>query len=84
MNSASSSLAATASLSEVETETTRERSLPSGRSVVVKVTKAGEELQVRSPSGEVEVRITLGDNGPVVHLSGGRLELEALDTIALD
>jgi hypothetical protein len=66
------------------TEKAQERFLPSGRSVLVKVTSAGEELQVRSPQGEVEVRITLGEGGPVVHLSGARLELETPDTIALN
>ncbi len=60
-----------------------ERVLPSGRSVVVRVTEAGEELQVRSPSGEIEVCVTLGDGGPVVRLRGARLELDAVDTVAV-
>ncbi len=64
-------------------ETIRERPLPSGRSVVIRVTGAAEELEVRSPGGAVEVRITLTDQGPVVRLSGARLELEAADNIAL-
>ena len=61
----------------------QERFLPSGRSVLVKITSAGEELQIRSPRGDVEIRITLGEGGPVVHLSGARLELETPDTLAL-
>ncbi len=69
-------------LANVE-EAARQRLLPSGRSVVVKVTDEGEELQVRSPGGAVEVRITFGADGPVVRLSGARLELEAVDTVAV-
>jgi hypothetical protein len=58
-------------------------SLPSGRSVVVKVDGGREELEIRSPSGEMEVRITLTESGPVVNLRGARLEMEATDAVAL-
>ena len=57
--------------------------MPSGRYVVVRLIGADEDLQVRSPVGEVEVSITLSDRGPVVRLCATRLELEALDTLAL-
>jgi len=57
--------------------------LPSGRSVVVKVDGGREELEIRSPAGDVEVRIILTENGPVVNLRGARLEMEATDAIAL-
>ncbi|HVA49023.1 MAG TPA: hypothetical protein VNH11_21855 [Pirellulales bacterium] len=60
-----------------------DRMLPSGRSVVLKVADGCEELEVRSPGGEVEVRITLTDNGAVVSLRGGRLEMESADAVAL-
>ncbi len=82
MTTAISKDLATARYTDQDVPATRERSLPSGRSVVLKVTGAGEELEVRSPAGAVEVRIVLGDGGPVVHLSGARLELEAPDTVA--
>ena len=82
MNSAMSKDMATTRHPESD-EATRVRLLPSGRSVVLKVTSAGDELEVRSPGGTVEVRILLSDTGPVVHLSGARLELEAPDTVAL-
>jgi hypothetical protein len=84
MNSALSNVEATTQSPEMCNEATPERSLPSGRSVVLKVTGEGEELEVRSPSGAVEVRITLSASGSVVHLSGARLELEAVDTVALN
>ena len=60
----------------------RGQALPSGRTIILKVSEAGEELQIRSAAGHIEVRITLGDAGPVVRLSGARLELEAPHTIA--
>ena len=61
----------------------REKLLPSGRSVVLKLVGDSEELEVRSPDGSLEVRITLTDQGAVVSLHGGRLEMESPDTIAL-
>jgi hypothetical protein len=48
------------------------------------VTDAGEDLQVRSPSGELEVHICLTEDGPVVHLRSARLELDALEAVALN
>ena len=61
-----------------------EKSLPSGRSVVVRVDGGREELEVRSPQGDVEVRITLTDAGPVVCLRGARLELESPEAVAIN
>lgn len=61
----------------------RQQVLPSGRSVVVRLAGAAEEIEVRSPAGDVEVRITLTDDGPVVSVRAARLELNAVDDIAL-
>lgn len=61
-----------------------EKALPSGRSVVVRVDGGCEELEVRSPQGDVEVRITLTDAGPVVCLRGARLELESPEAVAIN
>ena len=58
-----------------------EKVLPSGRSVAIRVANDQEELEVRSPEGEVEVRITLTAEGPVVHLRSARLQLEATDEV---
>lgn len=57
-----------------------ERVLPSGRSVILRVGDT-EELEVRSPDGEVEVRIVLTDAGPVVRLRAAKLELETIDSV---
>jgi hypothetical protein len=67
----------------VMAESSKERRLPSGRSVVVKLEGGREELEIRSPQGKVEVRITLTENGPVVSLRGARLEMEAADMVAV-
>lgn len=56
---------------------------PSGRSVILRVCGGKEEVEVRSPSGETELRVILTDQGPVLRLSGVRLELEAAETVAV-
>jgi len=60
-----------------ERTSTLERSLPSGRSFVMRVNDAGEQLEIRSPGGELEVSIVLGPDGPVVRLRGARLEVDS-------
>lgn len=50
--------------------------LPSGRSVAVR-TDGGEELVVYSPQGQVEVRVLLTPDGPVVRVGAARLEIAA-------
>jgi hypothetical protein len=69
--------------SETQAPQTAPQALPSGRSVVLRYGDGEEQIEVRSPSGEVEVRIVLTDRGPVVRLRGARLELEAPEEIAL-
>jgi hypothetical protein len=51
--------------------------------VVLKVIGEREELEVRSPRGDVEVRIVLTDDGPVVSLRGGRLEVDTPEDVRL-
>lgn len=65
-------------------ERAAESLLPSGRSVVVKTADNREELEVRSPQGEVEIHIALTASGPVVRLRGARLELESPETVAVN
>jgi hypothetical protein len=61
----------------------RDQILPSGRTVRIRASAEAEELEVRSPSGEVEVKITLTAAGPVVRLRSARLELEAAEDVAV-
>jgi hypothetical protein len=69
--------------SQVKEPAVRDRLLPSGRSVVVKVDGGCEELEIRSPEGAVELHIVLTETGPVVRLSGARLELSSPDAVAV-
>ncbi|MFO0840788.1 MAG: hypothetical protein U0797_00090 [Gemmataceae bacterium] len=59
---------------------TSERTLPSGRSVILRVGDS-EELQVRSPDGEVELTVVLTEAGPVVRLRAARLEMETAESV---
>ncbi len=56
-------------------------SLPSGREVVVR-SGPEEVVEVRSPDGTVEVSVVLTEQGPVLRVTGGRLEMQA-ETLAL-
>ena len=53
-------------------------SLKTGHVVVV---THDDQLEVHAPNGDVQIRITLHDDIPVVSLTGARLELESLDTV---
>jgi hypothetical protein len=63
---------------------TEVRALPSGRSVTLRIGPDQEEIELRSPDGEVEVRITLTEQGPVVQLRAARLELAAADEVRVE
>jgi hypothetical protein len=58
--------------------------LPSGRSVSFTADGAREELQVRSAQGQMELRITLTKDGPVLSLSGVRLEINSSDAVSVN
>ena len=69
-----------------------ERSLPlsSGRTITVTSpgpsvapAGAGELIEIRSPAGQVELRIKLTDDGPVLQLDGVRLSMNATDAIEM-
>lgn len=67
-----------------EVDAAPQRKLPSGRSVVLKVAGDHEALEVRSPNGEVEVRVVLTAEGAVVKLQAARLELDSADSLAVN
>jgi hypothetical protein len=74
----------TAAHSEVDAPATEHsevvsRVLPSGRTLVLRIGAEGEDLEIRSPEGALDLRITLTDAGPVVSLRGARVEVDAAD-----
>jgi hypothetical protein len=56
-----------------------ERVLPSGRKLVLRIGSAGEDIEIRSAGGDLDLRITLTDAGPVVSLRGARIEVDTAD-----
>ena len=53
-----------------------ERPLTSGRSVVLRFEGARDELEVYSPTGDLELRIALTDAGPVLLLRACAVALD--------
>src|SRR4051812_39720751 len=60
-----------------------ERSLPSGRTLVIRSTAGGDEIELRSPEGRLEVTIACTPDGPVVRVEAARLEVKA-DDVSFD
>ncbi|MEO6773310.1 MAG: hypothetical protein ABI467_09825 [Kofleriaceae bacterium] len=73
-------------LTEEPTETeeeAREVYLRDGRKLVVGEAGANQLVEIRSESGQVEVRIELTEAGPVLRMESVRLELKADQEIEL-
>ena len=64
--------------SEISTTT-----LPSGRTLRLITDNGHEELLLEAPDGELELRILLTEDGPLLKLSAAKLELEAADSISM-
>ncbi len=62
----------------------RSLSLSSGRSLVVAGQEGREQIEIRSPEGTLELRIALTKEGPVLTLSGVKLEINSTDTVAVN
>ena len=62
----------------------RSLTLSSGRSVMVSGEQGSEQLEIRSPEGLVELRIALTKDGPVLSLSGVKLEINSTDSVAVN
>ena len=61
------------------------KALPSGRTVFVRSLEAGrDEIEVRAPGGEAEVRIVLGAEGPVVTVRSARRLQLASEAISVE
>src|SRR3954469_2903841 len=60
-----------------------ERSLPSGRTLVVRVGAGGEELEVRDREGALELSIVLTDDRPLGRVRAARIALESADDVSV-
>lgn len=56
---------------------------PSRREVTLDFADSRGSIEIRSPEGVVELRITLTEQGPVLSVSAASIRLEAVDTLAL-
>ncbi len=63
---------------------TRELFLRDGKTLVVSDQGRDQLVEVRASSGQVEVRIRLTDQGPVLQMESVRLELKATEAIAIE
>lgn len=59
------------------------RTFPSGRSLDLRIGSHQECIEVRSANGDLELSITLTDDGPVFKLRGARLEIDSTDAVAV-
>src|SRR5690349_11411879 len=71
---------------EVEGETTtsdeRERYLRDGRKLVIKDEE--QIVEIKNPSGMLELRIKLTEEGPVLQMESVRMELKATESLEIN
>ena len=60
-----------------------EHILPDGRQVVLSWEGEAGEITVHAPDGELEVTVRITDSGPVLELTGARVELKASDEVSI-
>src|SRR5262245_22281155 len=58
--------------------------LPSGTTLTVRAGTDGEEINLRTAGGTLELRIRVTEDGPVLSLKGATLEIEATDRVAVN
>ena len=73
----------------LEASEATELPLDSGRQLLVRPrvhegAGGAESLEVRSPDGDVELRVLLTDDGPVLRFDGSCIELSATDLLKLE
>ncbi|HEX3477336.1 MAG TPA: hypothetical protein VHT91_20075 [Kofleriaceae bacterium] len=67
-----------------ETSDRREIYLREGRTLSVERSGADELVEVRSSSGQVELRIRLTEEGPVLQMESARLQLKASEAVEIE
>ena len=63
---------------------TREVYLRGGRTLTVSATGSEELVEVRAASGQVELRIVLTEQGPVLQMEAVRLKLKATEAVEVE
>jgi hypothetical protein len=63
---------------------TREVYLREGRTLTVQAQGADELVEIRAASGQVELRIRLTEQGPVLQLEAVRLQLKASESVEVE
>ena len=67
-----------------ETSDRREIYLREGRTLSVEQSGTDELVEVRSSSGQVELRIRLTEEGPVLQMESARLQLKASEAVEIE
>jgi len=67
-----------------ETSDRRELYLREGRTLSVEQTGSDDLVEIRSASGQVEVRIRLTEDGPVLQMESARLSLKASESVEIE
>jgi hypothetical protein len=67
-----------------ETSDRREVYLREGRTLSVENTGTDELVEIRSASGQVELRIKLTEDGPVLQMESVRLQLKASEAVEIE
>jgi phage gp45-like len=62
----------------------RELYLRDGKTLSVETTGSDELVEIRSSSGQVELRIKLTDEGPVLQMESVRLQLKASESVEIE
>src|SRR6478672_9440134 len=66
-----------------ETSDRREIYLKEGRTLSVEQSGTDELVEIRSSSGQVELRIKLTEEGPVLQMESARLQLKASESVEI-
>lgn len=72
---------------DVETEESSDRReiyLREGRTLTVEHSGSDELVEIRSSSGQVELRIKLTEEGPVLQMESVRLQLKASESVEIE
>jgi hypothetical protein len=67
-----------------ETSDRREVYLREGRTLTVEQSGSDELVEIRSSSGQVELRIRLTEEGPVLQMESARLQLKASEAVEIE